>query len=288
MAHDILLIGATGTVGGATLQALSEAGVQPLALVRDPLRGERVIGDRALLRSGDLDNASSLSDVLEGVENVLLCSSHGPQMRGQQLAAVRAIEKSDVRRVVKISGSPVSMAAKVGHDHLDVEEALWAIGREVVVLRPNTFMQTFLAQAGMVSLGLLPGPEGDPKAAFIDARDVGRVAAAALRTGTPPEPVLELSGPMALTWSDVADAMSLVLGRTIAYFPASPDIARRALLDRGQSEWLVEHTLALGALMHEQKAAEVTDTVMRITGQPPIGISDFLNDHSGSFAVTTA
>jgi uncharacterized protein YbjT (DUF2867 family) len=64
--------------------------------------------------------------------------------------------------------------------------------------------------------GVLPGPEGDPRVSFIDAADIGRVAAAALMADEPPADLLEVAGGEALTWSDVAAAMSDVLGRRIS------------------------------------------------------------------------
>jgi len=51
----------------------------------------------------------------------------------------------------------------------------------------------------------------------------------------------------------------------------------------GRPEWLVAHLLELGALMREPKAAEVTDTVQRITGHPATTLGKFLADHTSAF-----
>jgi uncharacterized protein YbjT (DUF2867 family) len=208
MARTFLVIGATGTVGGATLNALRASGAEPVAFVRDARRAAGLLGDRTPVRSGDLADEGSVRAALDGVDAVLLCSAHGPAMREHQLAAVRAISASDVNRVVKISGSPVSVRAdspaSTGRDHFEVERALRAIGRDTVAIRPNPFMQNFLVQTPVAAHGALPGPDGSPRASFIDARDVGRVAAAALLAEQPPEPVLDVTGPEALTWFDAA------------------------------------------------------------------------------------
>jgi uncharacterized protein YbjT (DUF2867 family) len=192
-----------------------------------------------------------------------------------------------VRRVVKISGSPVSVAAdspaRTGRDHLAIEEALRATGREIAAIRPNVFMQNFLDQAVAVGHGALPGPDGEPRVSFIDARDIGAVAAAALLADAPPPPVLEVTGPEALSWFDVAEAMTAILGRAITHYPAGPDVVRQGLLAMGRPEWQIEHLLELGALMGRPKAAEVTDTVQRMTGRPALGLAEFLNDHTGAF-----
>ena len=98
------------------------------------------------------------------------------------------------------------------------------------------------------------------------------------------EPLLEVTGPEALTWFDVAGTMSEVLGRSITHYPTPPDVIRQALLAMGRPAWLVEHLLELGALMREPKAAEVTDTVERITGQPATTLGKFLADHASAFS----
>lgn len=59
-------------------------------------------------------------------------------------------------------------------------------------------MQNFLEQTSVAAHGVVPGPDGEPCVSFADARDIGCVAAAALLSEEPPEPVLELTGPEAL------------------------------------------------------------------------------------------
>jgi uncharacterized protein YbjT (DUF2867 family) len=282
-----LVIGASGTVGGATLNALQAAGAEPIAFVRDRDRALRILGETVPLRVGGLEDPRSLHDALSGVDALLLCSGNDPEMREYQLAAVRAIEDSDVRRTVKISGSPVSIGpdspARTGRHHLEIEDALRATDRQTIAIRPNAFMQNFLDQALAVAHGALPGPEGQPRVSFIDAEDVGRVAAVALLSKEPPEPILEVTGPEALTWFEVADTMSEVLDRRVTHYPVPPQMVQDALLAMGRPRWHVEHVLELAALMCQPKAAEVTDTVQRLTGQQPRALRGFLEQHAATF-----
>ena len=288
MTGPILVMGATGTAGGATLRALRDAGGDPIAFVRDRVRAVELLGEHTPLRIGDLGDETSAQAALYGIDAVLLCSGHGPAMGEHQLAAVRAIAGSDVRRVVKVSASPVSITVDpppaTGRDHLAVERALHATGRETSAVRPNAFMQNFLGQAVAVAHGALPGPDGQPRVSFVDADDIGAVAAAALLADDVPEPLLEVTGPEPLTWFDVAATMSAVLGREVVHHPASPEAIRQALLVMGRSEWLVEHVLEMQPLMSQPKAAEVTDTVERMTGRPATTLTEFLMHNAAAFA----
>ena len=286
MPPSILIIGATGKVGGATLAALRASGVEAVALVRDSRRATEVLGKEQPLRVGDLGDASSLAAAFDGVDRVLLCSGNDPALREQQLNAVGAIAASDVQRVVKISASPVAAAAdspsRVGRDHAAVENVLLGTDREVVAIRPNVFMQTFIGQAGAVANGALPGPEG-ARVSFVDARDIGVVAASALTAAKPPAPVLAVTGPTALTWFDVADAMSVVLRRPVTHYPTTPDVLAEGMRALGRPEWLIEHALELAALLREPKAADVTGTAEAFIGRRPRTLLDFLIAHAAAF-----
>ena len=60
MATAILVMGATGTVGGAALDALHAAGAEPMALVRDAKRAAQALDRRTPFRLADLANEGSV------------------------------------------------------------------------------------------------------------------------------------------------------------------------------------------------------------------------------------
>lgn len=285
---DVLITGATGQVGRATFDALAGMSARPIAYVRDPERARALLGRDVELRAGDLADAGALRTALAGIDAVLLCSGNDPALRELQLTAVAAIAEAGVARAVKISGSPVSIEfsdrARTGADHLAVEEALRATGIETVAVRPNVFAQNFLDQALAVGHGALPGPAGDPRVSFVDARDVGAVAAVALTAARAPDEVLEVTGPEALTWFEVADRMSAVLGRPITHHPVPPDLMRQGLEAMGREPWQIEHALEFSAIFAEPRAAVVTDMVERLTGRAAATVDDVIRRHADVFA----
>jgi hypothetical protein len=77
---------------------------------------------------------------------------------------------------------------------------------------------------------------------MIDVRDVAECAARVLlddpdshhgRTYT-------LTGPRSLTFDEVADRLSLALGRSVTYLPVGDDAKRKVLLGYGVAEWIVD------------------------------------------------
>lgn len=92
MTSTVLVMGATGTVGGATVSALLGRGAMVSAFVRDPDRALEKLGPDVDQRRGDLGDAASVRQALDGVGSVLLCSGHDPQMRAHQIAALRVMD----------------------------------------------------------------------------------------------------------------------------------------------------------------------------------------------------
>src|SRR5689334_1375441 len=68
----ILVTGATGKQGGATLRHLRQKGFSVRALTRDPTKAEAraLVGQGTEVTRGDLNDQSSLTRVLDGVYGV--------------------------------------------------------------------------------------------------------------------------------------------------------------------------------------------------------------------------
>jgi uncharacterized protein YbjT (DUF2867 family) len=282
----VLVTGATGLVGGAALEALAAGdGVQVVAYVRDPGR-LRPVAPNVTVEVGDLRDHARLTAALAGVDAVVLVSGHGRDMVEVQQAALATIGASGIRRVVKISGSPVATAAdsasSIGRDHVDIEGTLRGTVPEPVVIRPNVFMQNFLAMAPAVAHGVLPGPEGDPVVSFVDAVDVGRAASAAA-LATSARSRIEITGAEALSYSQAAQTLSQVLGRSITYAPIPVDVMRQGLEAAGDPAWLAEHKVEMAGLMGAPQAALVTDHFAELVSTPPTSLKAFLTAHARTF-----
>lgn len=93
---------------------------------------------------------------------------------------------------------------------------------------------------------------------------------------------LDVTGPEALSYQDVAARLSVALGRKIAYVDAPDDAVRAALAGFGLPQWMVG---ALVDLFEDYRrsgtdgyAAQVTDTVKRVTGRPARTLDQLLEE----------
>lgn len=118
-------------------------------------------------------------------------------------------------------------------------------------------------------------PAGDGRSAFIDVGDVAAVAAKVLLDPGHSERGFSLTGPAALSFYEIAEILSAVLGRPIRYHP--PGILR-FIRDRRAEGVPLGMALVMTALYTVQRmgrAAEVTEDVARLLGRPPVDFRSY-------------
>jgi uncharacterized protein YbjT (DUF2867 family) len=270
----ILVFGATGTIGDELLSILSREGVPAIAVTRSSSAARPLPGIR--WTQADLSAPASLEGMFSGVKSMFLLTGNHPDMARLQITAIDAAARAHVERVVKLSALGASDHSKlpIGRAHYEAESALIASGMRWTMLRPHVFMQNLLGQARAIAHeGRIVGGSGDGRIPFIDTRDIAAVAAVALtRPGHDGQKYI-LTGPEALSYSEIARILSGVIGRLVEYH----DIYDEAR-DRNT---LAAHQRAGG------KTAMVHDTVRRILGREPRSFAEFAKDHADFFARAT-
>ena len=88
---------------------------------------------------------------------------------------------------------------------------------------------------------------GDARISMVDTTDVGAVAAAALTNPGHDGKTYDVTGPEALSYTDVAAKLSSRLGRRIEYVDVPDAAARSALADAGLGDWLADSLVSLFA-----------------------------------------
>src|SRR5918911_2813961 len=76
--EKILVVGATGRVGGAAVKGLLEAGFRVRALVRRPQRGEPLRALGAEVAVGDVSDPDTLGPAVQGCSGVFSALGAGP------------------------------------------------------------------------------------------------------------------------------------------------------------------------------------------------------------------
>lgn len=281
MPPSVLVTGATGKVGRATVDALLARGADVRAASRhlDTAAGvKRVTFDWA--RPDTYDAA------LAGVDRVFVLLPSGVEDVGAPgRAFLDRARAAGVERVVLMTA--------MGVEHAPPEVPLRALelhveglGVPATVLRPNWFAQNFsegVFREPIVRNGVIRLPAGDAAVSFVDVRDIGAVAAAALVEDGHEGAAYTVTGPAALTHADAAEAIGRAAGRPVRYEPVDDDAFRAAMGGMGWDRGYLEALVGLFGMSRAGAAAPVSPDVERVLGRPATPFAQFAADHADAW-----
>ena len=100
-------------------------------------------------------------------------------------------------------------------------------------------MQNILdAAPAIASDGSLRQPMNDLTLSLVDVRDIAAVASAVLTEPGHAGKTYTITGPAALSFTEVARTLSSSIGREVTYVNVTPADFKRALMSAGTDEWL--------------------------------------------------
>jgi uncharacterized protein YbjT (DUF2867 family) len=283
----ILVTGATGNVGSAVLDILGTTDTNLRALAHDE-SSARSLKDRGVEAVvGDFLEPETLVPALQGVSTVLLITPIHPEQVAQASNVINAAKDSgNDPRIVRLSVHQASQEApsRNSRQHAQIEDELRSSGLPYTLLRPTTFMQNTLATARTVaSEGRIYQPFKDGKLGMIDARDIGEVAAKVLTEEGHEGKVYTLTGPAAISFYEVAEALSEVLGKEVRYVNISLEDAKRAMLNMGLSEWRADVLVEYAKAHSEGYSNFTTEDVEQLTGHRATSYKEFATDFERVF-----
>ncbi|MDQ3684356.1 MAG: SDR family oxidoreductase [Acidobacteriota bacterium] len=282
----ILITGATGTVGSELVKQLAASGTRARALVRNRAKATSLEQTGFEVAEGDLAKPETLEAALQGVERVFLLSSPGPQMVTAEGNLVEAAKRAGVKHVVKLSaiGAAADSSLMLGWWHGQIEKQIEESGLAFTHLRPNSFMQNFLGFAPTIKAhDAFYAPMKDAQSSVVDARDIAAVAKAALTEAGHENQIYTITGPEALSYTEIAEKLSSVLGRKISYVDVPPEAAKKGMMDAGMPEWFAEALNELYAAWTEGYGAIVTDVVRDVAKKESITFDGFARDYAPAF-----
>ncbi len=289
MGRTLLITGATGSVSSALWATLQGSDFDIRALIRDQAKAAPLQDQGVQVVVGDLDDPRSLPPVFKGVQDLWLLVPNGPRAPENSMNAVWAARQAGVERVVRLSAIDAAHDAptRSGRLHALSDRELQASGMRWTILRPGWFMQNLLNEAGDISArGTFSLNAADGRLAMIDVRDIAEFAARVLTDGPQHHDgkTYTPTGPQSVSFVDVAQRLTRILGKPVGYMPVSDEAQRKALLDHGIPTWitdmLIEHSQAYAAGWGNYTSSDFLD----IVGHPPRDIDDFIRDHVAAFS----
>ena len=263
------ITGSTGEVGRRVARALADDFRNDVRLlVRDPARAPDYDTD---VRVCDYADRDASVRALTGVDTLFMVSAaEAVDRRDQHRTFIRAAADAGVGHIVYTSfaGAAPDATFTLGRDHWDAEQAVRETGMRFTFLRDNFYsdLLPFFADAQ----GVIRGPAGDGRVAAVARADVADVAAAVLRAPAEHlDATYVLTGPEALTLSEVAARAGAVVGRELAFEDETVEEAyasRRAAY--GAEDWQLDAWVSTYTAIRDGSCAEVTGDVERVSGHP--------------------
>jgi uncharacterized protein YbjT (DUF2867 family) len=286
----ILVTGAAGQNGAAVIREFARHRIPVRALVRDRRRTPAIDGLPAVeVVEGDMARASTLTAALDGVERALMISSADARLAETQCAFIDACRAAGVRHVVKFSGAESS----IGYDprkfrftrmHEDVERYLEGSGLAWTHLRPSQFMQVYLREAPTIAAkGAMFLPFRDIRLSPIDIEDIAKIAFAVLRDGGHAGKSYDMTGPEALTMTEIAERIAAAIGKSVRYVAVTPEERRRSLLAAGVAPDFVDALDEQTAERLRHPDARVYLGTHEAFGVKPTTFAVFARRHAGVF-----
>ncbi|MEV7120472.1 NAD(P)H-binding protein [Kitasatospora griseola] len=279
----IVVTGATGNVGGSLVRALAAAGVPTTATSRNVSAAD--VPEHVAHRRADLADPAGLRAVFDGADalflqnggpNAHLLSPHG---------IVEVARAAGIGRVVLLSSQGVATRPESpshGATALAFEEAVRQSGLAWTILRPGGFHSNAYAWAGPVRAHrTVAAPFADVALPSVDPDDIAEVAAVALRADGHDGRIYELTGPVATTPRQRAEALADALGEPVRFVEQTPEEARAQLLDFMPGP-VVETTLSiLGAPTPAER--RISPDVERVLGRAPRTFADWARRYVAAF-----
>src|ERR1035437_10268870 len=233
----ILITGASGRVGRRTAELLASEG-RPLRLMtRTPQRVPRLV--HAEVVYGDFAKPASLDSAFASVTSAQVVSGFAEPGERARLHrnAFEAAAHAHVQHVVYLSLQGASPDSKYpfSRDHALSEQYLAATRDPFTVLRNAFYLDMFLEMFD--AAGVIRGPSKQGRGAFVSREDCARVASAVLTA--PPGGTYDVTGPEALSLTDVARRLSVIVGRDLRYEDETVENGREWRSRLGDPAWRV-------------------------------------------------
>lgn len=278
MTSTILITGATGHVGRATLAALP-ANAHVRAGVRNTNRVN--LPDSVTPVVFDFTQSHTFAAALDGIDQVML-------IRPPQLANVKrdiapfvqATADAGVKHMTFLSVQGVEDAGFI--PHAKIEALIQATPMNWTFLRPGFFNQNF---SSTHAVDLRDGdtvfiPTRKGRLSYVDVRDIGVVAAQIL---TEPDAhaakAYTLTGREALDGDQVAAIFSEVLQRPITYARPHPIHFAWHMWRTGTPLGFALFVTLIYMPTYFNQTGDLTDTLAELLGREPITFRQFVEDY---------
>ncbi|MFW5939385.1 MAG: SDR family oxidoreductase [Halolamina sp.] len=282
MTRTILVTGPTGTVGRHVAADLADRDCSLRVGLRNSDEIPDSVPDAAEIVTFDFLRPETWGATLDGVDGLFLLRPPGVDSETVGEFA-EAAGRVGVDRIAYLSTLGAAKNPLVPHHW--IEKRVRGSDAAHTLLRASFFMQNLgeVHREDIVEYDELFVPAGDGATSFVDARDVGAVAATVLTESGHKNRAYDVTGAEALTYHEVAEIFSDVLDRRISYPDPSLVAFARRMYRRGEPLGYVALMCAIYTTARLGLADRVTNDTWEILDHEPRDVRTFVADYADEF-----
>jgi len=291
---NILVTGATGSLGMGVITTLlsktSAKNVYALARSEEKAASLKEIGVN--VKIGNYDDYESLVNAFNEIDTLYMISNTDVSKRiTQQDNVVEAALEAGITHIVYTSyqrktESEDSPIRAVAAGHLNTEAKLKESGITYTILKHGTYTEMIPVFAGndVLTKHLIYVPAGDGKTSFVSRSELAEAGAIILldETGKYDNQSLDLTGPKALSWGDIANIIGSITHLPIKYVSPPKDEYRKVAMEAGVPAGYVDLFANFGETTKADEFATVTSTLENVLGHKVTAVETSLNKIYGN------
>jgi uncharacterized protein YbjT (DUF2867 family) len=290
--EKILITGATGNVGLATLKLLESKnypGVEIVAAVRDIERARKIEGiSNSNFCHFEFDEPTTYDKALEGVTKIVLIRPNQVSDVSKYIFPFLAkAELSGVKHIVFIS--IIGAERNRIYANHRTENHFKKLSIPSTILRSSLYMQnlTTLHRHDIQEHDRINIPGGIGLVNYIDVRDVAEAIVTVLMTPGHENQAYEITGSETMDFYQIAKIFSTELEREIKYTrPSAFRFVRQKLADKKMLLYVLTLSLLYNAVRNG-KMNYTNDVFRNITGHDPRHLADFIHENRECWLKTT-
>jgi len=290
----LLLTGASGQLGRATLDALLASGKVAasdiIAVSRDPAKLADYAAKGVVTRAGDFDKPETLEAAFAGADVVALISiDFGDRVRRHSGAinAAKAVGASHLlyTSLPRLEGVPVTF----GEDHFGTEDVIVASGLNHTFLRNGWYSENlFMNLPQALKTGQMFSATGDGKVSYAPRQTMAVALANAMLTAGTENRVYTMTGTELFTTAEVAALANKVFGTSIAVIDITDEQLADGLKQSGMPDFIVPIIVSMSTNTRNGGLDIITHDIKALTGKDPQTLEDYLVENKQAFLAASA
>lgn len=291
----ILVTGASGNIGRMTLKHLLRrvSANDLFGLARDPDKATELAASGIVIRKGDYFDYEGLVRAFDGIDKVMLVSTHAFTDRNtQHQNVINAAKQAGVKHIVYMpiihNANSAFKLPQVTDEDIFVEDKLMASGLTFTLVRHPPFLENIQGYVGgnPLETGVL-APAGTGKAGYACREELAEAHAVVLTEAGHENKSYSLYGDPAVSFLDIARILSDISGKPVPFKAVSDQEYIANLVSAGMPEPAAGFVLTWVHAVNAGEWEGQTGDLEKLLGRKPTAPAEFLRASYASLELET-